>query len=43
MKRQPDIFFRKPTTNPYRIFILLILIMGSIWLIRQIEQVLQQL
>ena len=37
MKRQPDIFFRKPTTNPYRIFILLILIMGSIWLIKQVE------
>ena len=38
MKRQPDIFFRKPATNPYRIFILLFLIMGSIWLIRQVEQ-----
>lgn len=37
MKRQSDIFFRKPTTNPYRIFILLILIMGGIWLIRQVE------
>ncbi|MCP4139792.1 MAG: tetratricopeptide repeat protein [Chloroflexi bacterium] len=38
MKNQRDIFFRKPTTNPYRIFILLILIMGMIWLIRQVEQ-----
>ena len=38
MKRQSDIFFRKPATNPYRIFILLILIMGGIWLIRQMEQ-----
>ena len=38
MKRQPDIFFRKPATNPYRIFILLILIMGGIWLIMQVEQ-----
>jgi len=38
MKRQTDIFFRKPATNPYRIFILLILIMGGIWLIRQVEQ-----
>ena len=38
MKRQPDLFFRKPTTNPYRIFILLLLIMGSIWLIRQVDQ-----
>ena len=38
MKRQSDIFFRKPSTNPYRLFILLILIMGGVWLIRQIEQ-----
>ena len=38
MKNQRDIFFRKPTTNPYRIFILLLLIMGMIWLIRQVEQ-----
>ncbi len=38
MKNQRDIFFRKPTTNPYRIFILLLLIMGMIWLIRQMEQ-----
>ena len=38
MKRQSNIFFRKPTTNPYRIFIFLILIMGGIWLIRQVEQ-----
>ncbi len=38
MKRQPDIFFRKPATSPYRIFILLILIMGGIWLMMQVEQ-----
>ena len=38
MKNQRDIFFRKPTTNPYRIFILLILILGGIWLIRQVDQ-----
>ncbi len=38
MKRQSDIFFRKPTTRPYRVFILLILILSAIWLIRQLEQ-----
>ncbi len=38
MKRQPNLFFRKPTTNPYRIFILLALILGAIWLMRQVEQ-----
>ncbi len=38
MKRQRDLFFRKPATNPYRIFILLILIMGGIWLVIQVEQ-----
>ena len=37
MNRQKNIFFRKPTTNPYRIFILLLLILGGIWLIRQME------
>lgn len=37
MNRQKNIFFRKPTTNPYRIFVLLLLIFGGIWLIRQIE------
>ena len=38
MKRQHDIFFRKPAANPYRIFILLILIMGGIWLVMQVEK-----
>ncbi len=38
MKRQSDIFFRKPATNPYRIFFLLVIILGLIWLIRQVEQ-----
>lgn len=37
MSRQSNIFFRKPTTNPYRIFFLLVLILGGIWLIRQVE------
>ena len=37
MNRHKNIFFRKPTTNPYRIFMLLILILGGIWLIRQLE------
>lgn len=37
MKDQQDIFFRKPATNPYRIFGLLLLIFGSIWYIRQVE------
>ncbi len=38
MKQEHNIFFRKPATNPYRIFILLVLILGGIWLIRQVEQ-----
>ena len=38
MNRQKKIFFRKPTTNPYRLFTLLVLILGGVWLIRQIEQ-----
>ena len=38
MKRQSDIFFRKPATRPYRVFILLILILGAIWLIGQVEE-----
>lgn len=37
MNRNRNIFFRKPTTNPYRIFILLLLILGGVWLIRQLE------
>ena len=37
MNRQQNIFFRKPATNPYRIFILLILVLGGIWLVRQLE------
>ena len=37
MNRQRNIFFRKPTTNPYRIFILLVLVLGGIWLVRQLE------
>ncbi|NQU30500.1 MAG: tetratricopeptide repeat protein, partial [Anaerolineae bacterium] len=37
MSRQSNIFFRKPTTNPYRIFLLLVFILGGIWLIRQVE------
>lgn len=37
MSRQQNIFFRKPATNPYRIFILLVLVLGGIWLVRQLE------
>lgn len=37
MNKQQDIFFRKPKTNPYRIFFLLVLILGGFWYIRQIE------
>ncbi len=37
MKQQRNIFFRKPTTNPYRIFFLLVLVLGGVWLIRQLE------
>lgn len=37
MNKQRDIFFRKPKTNPYRIFFLLVLILGGFWYIRQIE------
>lgn len=37
MNRQQNIFFRKPATNPYRIFILLVLVLGGIWLVRQLE------
>ncbi len=37
MKHQQNIFFRKPATNPYRIFILLIMILGGVWLVRQLE------
>jgi hypothetical protein len=38
MKRQNNIFFRKPSNNPYRIFFLLILILGGVWLVRQVDQ-----
>ncbi len=37
MNRQQNIFFRKPSTNPYRIFLLLVLVLGGIWLVRQLE------
>lgn len=37
MNRQKNIFFRKPTTNPYRIFLLLVLVLGGIWLVRQLD------
>jgi len=37
MNRQKNIFFRKPASNPYRIFILLLMVLGGIWLIRQLE------
>ena len=37
MSSQKNIFFRKPTTNPYRIFTLLLMVLGGVWLIRQLE------
>ncbi len=33
-----NIFFRKPNTNPYRLFFLICLILGGVWLIREVEQ-----
>ncbi|OQY32274.1 MAG: hypothetical protein B6I38_04845 [Anaerolineaceae bacterium 4572_5.1] len=32
-----NIFFRKPNTTPYRLFFLVVMILGGIWLIRQME------
>jgi tetratricopeptide (TPR) repeat protein len=37
MKNGQNIFFRKPATNPYRVFFLLLLILGGVWLIRQVS------
>ena len=37
MSSQKNIFFRKPATNPYRIFTLLLMVLGGVWLIRQLE------
>ncbi len=37
INRDRNIFYRKPTSNPYRIFSLLLLIFGGIWLVRQLE------
>lgn len=38
MKRQRNLFFRKPNTSPYRLFTLMVLILGGVWLIGQIEK-----
>lgn len=37
MKNGQNIFFRKSSVNPYRIFFLITLILGGIWLIRQVS------
>ena len=37
MKNGKNIFFRKPATNPYRLFFLITLILGGVWLIRQVS------
>jgi len=35
--RRRDLFYRKPQTSLYRIFLLLVLILGGVWFLRQIN------
>ena len=35
--RRRDLFYRKPQTNLYRLFALMVMILGGVWLLRQIN------
>ncbi len=35
--RRRDLFYRKPQTNLYRLFTLMVMILGGVWLLRQIN------
>ena len=35
--RRRDLFYRKPQTSLYRLFALMVMILGGVWLLRQIN------